>query len=232
MFGLEKWYAFKVGDLCFSAVGQIVNRTMSPETSGPFYQGPRHVSGLGHFSLIVSPIEVPSLAAAARADWGGLTAKDHERSLRDDVNSRQIDSFAFMRALGAVQRLLYYYPQSGREVAHTLLARPLMESDYDEQADLVVAMDPFQWDGLDEAVLKIYREAVEDHPSTQGGRFAKFDLAFACAKRLVHQGHDKVFEDFFRAQIDQINQVPSRAEDLGKFLAVLRDSGNGVRIGK
>jgi hypothetical protein len=231
-FSPEEFYTFKVADLCFRAVGQIVNRAMNPETSGPFYVGTHELGVMGNASLLVSPIESPALAAGARMEWSGLTAKDHEQALRDDVANRHGDSFVFMRALGALQRLLYYYPQSGREVAQALLTESLTETDYYNYADLVVALDPFQWDGLDETVFNLYQSVVQDNPTTRSGRLLKFDLTFACAKRLVHRGHDKDFEDFFRGQIDQINPGLGRTEGLEEFLVMLRDSKAESHLGK
>jgi hypothetical protein len=186
---------------------------------------------MGNSSLLTSPIESPALADAARADWSALTAQEHERSLRGDIKERNDDSFAFMRALGALQRLLFYYPRSGREVAQNLLTASLSESDYDNQADLVVALDPFQWDGLDEEVLNLYREAVNDHPSNRSGRLFKFDLAFACAKRLRGHGHDQELVSFFRSQNNQIDEY-GRTQDLKLFLSALDGSISGVGLEK
>ncbi len=89
-------YRVRVGDLCFVAIGQIVNRRM-------------HLVRYQPSACIVlnSPVETPSLAEAVRKDWGGLTAEHHEESLIEDSK----DSSEYVTA-PALVRLRFYYPKA------------------------------------------------------------------------------------------------------------------------
>ncbi|MDD5201026.1 MAG: hypothetical protein PHC88_14625 [Terrimicrobiaceae bacterium] len=101
-------YAVKVGDLCFVAIGQIVNRNLSAVRYQP------------SLCLVVnSPIESPALAAAVKADWAWLGAADHERSLENDALS-PVNPPAEQCA---VERLAFYYPDAGIPLAIRLLNR-------------------------------------------------------------------------------------------------------------
>ena len=108
-------YAIKVGDLCYVAIGQIVNRRLfvfSEVDCGFDEHGKYKVGGVMNarpfgFAFIDSPVETPALAAAVRSDWSGLDRAAHAASLRAD--------FAVDRdGPGALARLLYYYPAEGR----------------------------------------------------------------------------------------------------------------------
>jgi hypothetical protein len=57
-------YRVRVGDLCYVAIGQIVNRRFNVVRYQP-----------SACIVINSPVESPSLTAAVRTDWGGLTAE-------------------------------------------------------------------------------------------------------------------------------------------------------------
>src|SRR5260370_34615705 len=59
-------YTLRVGDLCYGAIGQIVNRHLSALR----YQ-PTLCPGIN------SPVETSGLADAVRKDWTGLTAEQH-----------------------------------------------------------------------------------------------------------------------------------------------------------
>jgi hypothetical protein len=88
-------YRVRVGDLCFVAIGQIVNR----EFFAVRYQPTACM-------VINSPVETPALAAAVRADWASLTAEEHERSLLQDAREEPQSS------QDALKRLRFYYPQA------------------------------------------------------------------------------------------------------------------------
>jgi hypothetical protein len=97
----------RVGDLCYVAIGQIVNRNLSAIRYQP-----------SSCLVINSPVQTPALAAAVRKDWAGLTADQHRRSLSEDAstgNSR------------ALLRLWFYYPDRGEPSALKVLARPLVK---------------------------------------------------------------------------------------------------------
>ncbi|MHC4985862.1 MAG: hypothetical protein ACYTFO_06875, partial [Planctomycetota bacterium] len=98
-----------VGDLCFVALGQIVNRQFNAVR----YQPTMNI-------IINSPRQSPPLLAAARRQWTGLTPETHRASLIADF--RQPDD-SFRRA-GAYLRLAYYYPEEVEELVLAFLAEP------------------------------------------------------------------------------------------------------------
>lgn len=109
-------YALRVGDLCLVALGSIVNRAQYvarysiDETQRP----------IEPCVILNSPVETPSIAAAVRNEWSGLTADEHRASLLEDAWST--DS---VRARYAIERLTFYYADSGEAAALELLRRPL-----------------------------------------------------------------------------------------------------------
>lgn len=104
---LVNGYTVRVGDLCYVAVGQIVNRNLSV-----FRYQPTAIL------VINSPVETPALAAAVRKDWADLTAEAHKQSLIQDANSSEPRFTA-----SPLRRLKFYHPQAGEELAAKLLAR-------------------------------------------------------------------------------------------------------------
>ncbi|HTE21367.1 MAG TPA: hypothetical protein VK689_23635, partial [Armatimonadota bacterium] len=106
-------YTLRVGDLCYVAVGQIVNRRLEAVRYQP------------SMCLVVnSPVQDLTLAEAVKADWAGLTAKEHARSLYRDA----FDPTNPAAAPGALDHLLYYYPATGHSLAVKLLNRPLFNT--------------------------------------------------------------------------------------------------------
>jgi hypothetical protein len=102
-------YTLRVGDLCYVAVGQIVNRDLNAVR----YQPSRCL-------VVNSPVERPALAAAVKADWTNLSAQDHQLSLEQDAMIPRIGV-----APGAgLKRLMFYYPEAGEAAMLKLLTRP------------------------------------------------------------------------------------------------------------
>jgi hypothetical protein len=137
-------YTLHVGDLCFIAVGQIVNRGLNVVRYQP-----------SACIVINSPVQTPALAAAVRRDWAGLTAKAHEQSLAQDA----LSIYPYATA-SAMVRLLYYYPPAGEALALKLLNRPL----YDENA---------VWDFIQKRLVKEpnparWKALLDDFRTTQG----------------------------------------------------------------
>jgi len=116
-------YVVKVGDLCYVAVGQIVNRQLRAIRYQP--------TGCW---VVNSPVATPSLAAAVKHDWSGVTAEEHKQSLM-----RLGTGDWWIADSGAVKRLCFYYPRDGEEFVARLLRRPL----YDDNALFF-----FVWDRL------------------------------------------------------------------------------------
>jgi hypothetical protein len=96
----DREYRVRVGDLCYVAVGQIVNRQFVAVRYQP-----------SACMVINSPVEKPALAAAVRADWVGLTAEEHERSLLRDAREESKSSED-----AALKRLRFYYPQAAADL--------------------------------------------------------------------------------------------------------------------
>ncbi|MHC4563071.1 MAG: hypothetical protein ACYS8X_09900 [Planctomycetota bacterium] len=102
-----------VGDLCFVALGQIVNRSFSAVRYQP-----------SMILMINSPVHVPLLLEAARRQWADLTEESHRASLIRDF--RQPDSV--FRRRSAYQRLAYYYPDVVEELVLEVLSAPTYDS--------------------------------------------------------------------------------------------------------
>ena len=94
-------YTVKVGDLCYIAIGQIVNRSLWLFDS--------YSNGSGSF---LSPIESPSLALAVKKDWGGLTKDEHAKQL-------ELDSYVWP-SLGAYGSSPMGYEAAIRRIAYYL----------------------------------------------------------------------------------------------------------------
>lgn len=107
-----KKHVVTVGDLCFVALGQIVNRNFEAVRYQPS-------GGL----VINSPSSSKALAAAARAEWRGLTPASHrERLVQDALRP----DFGFRRT-GAYYRLSLYYPDAAEDVVLKTLAKPVFD---------------------------------------------------------------------------------------------------------
>lgn len=109
-----------VGDLCFVALGQIVNRRFEAVR----YQPTACI-------MLNSPTYSEALRKVIRAEWGGLTPERHKALLiRDFLDPDHED-----RRVGACLRLGYYY----RDALEPLALRQLVAPRYDssEVVDLI-----------------------------------------------------------------------------------------------
>ena len=165
-------YTVKTGDLCFVAVGQIVNRQLNAVRYQP------------SLCLVVnSPVETPWLAAAVKADWSGLTPADHERSLEQDAVST---SNPYLPG-EALKRLMFYYPDAGTALAAQLLDRPFTNprTDFSAAHRLIDALSCFPSTAIDQAVYSVLSRAAESHPDNINDKYERCELVYACAKRLT-----------------------------------------------
>ena len=119
-------YTLKVGDLCFVAVGQIVNRNLNAVRYQPTL-----------CLVINSPVKTPALATAIKADWSKLTPTEHEKSLVLDAHRLDYDSPA-----EALKRLWFYYPKTGERLILEMLNRPLYDKNltYDFFENILVPL--------------------------------------------------------------------------------------------
>ena len=107
--GHANHHTVTVGDLCFVALGQIVNRRFSAVR----YQPTACI-------MINSPTHSEPLRNAVKAEWGDLTPQSHkERLIRDFVEP---DSES--RREGACLRLGFYYREALEPLALRQLAAP------------------------------------------------------------------------------------------------------------
>ena len=106
-------HTLTVGDLCFVALGQIVNRNFTAA-------GGRPTAG----TVINSPTHTSSLRDAARREFGTFTEKRHRELLLSDL----LQPDHVYRRIGAYQRLSFYYPELLESNVVKCLSAPI----YDE----------------------------------------------------------------------------------------------------
>ncbi len=106
-----------MGDLCYVALGQIVNRNY---IVGGFI-------GYGPVGLVQSGSTTRStfLRKQVIADWGRLTAEGHAATLINDFLKPDTEQ----RRIEAAIRLSYYYPRHLEPLALALIARPTYPAD-------------------------------------------------------------------------------------------------------
>lgn len=155
----EKPYTIKVGDICFTLIGQIVNRGLV----AAHYQ-------MTGWTLVNSPIETPALARSVRRDWAGVDADGLRDSLLADLRtplrgpppgykSRLNDPLPYEESealtlhtlyAGALRRLRFYFPQTYKALAGNDLAkRQAFEKEEEaRRAEVMQPRDPERLIGL------------------------------------------------------------------------------------
>jgi ankyrin repeat protein len=104
-----KEHALTVGDLCFVALGQIVNRSFNAVR----YQPTACI-------MINSPTYSQKLLKTIKDEWGTLTPEQHRQSLIRDF----VEPDHEYRRQGACLRLGYYYPEALEPLVLKQLAEP------------------------------------------------------------------------------------------------------------
>jgi hypothetical protein len=94
--GNRQSYTIRVGDLCFVALGQIVNRDFV--VLGWRQEG----------QVVCSPVLAPKLCELARSEFAGFTPRRHRNLLTQDL----LRGDHAGRRIGAYRRLCYYYPDA------------------------------------------------------------------------------------------------------------------------
>ncbi|HLX60277.1 MAG TPA: hypothetical protein VKX17_03240 [Planctomycetota bacterium] len=102
-------HTLTVGDLCFVALGQIVNRN---------FQASRYQPSGG--MVISSPTYSKTLREQILKDYDGFTAEKHKRQLIEDFTEADSE----YRRIGAYRRLAYYYPDEVEALVLKQLATP------------------------------------------------------------------------------------------------------------
>lgn len=105
-------HTITVGDLCFVAFGQIVNRNFNATRYQPS-------GGL----IVSSPTSSPQLCTVIRADFTGLTEKKHRDLLTQDILLPDSGE----RREGACRRMAFYYP----DTLEPLVLKQLLVPTYD-----------------------------------------------------------------------------------------------------
>jgi ankyrin repeat protein len=101
-------YTLKVGDLCYVALGQIVNRPYAAVRYQPTA-----------IIFVFTPTRAPKTREKLQKEWGVITPEMHRRSLRKDCEGKgDLHSRS-----GAFLRLAYYYPEALEEPALQFLTR-------------------------------------------------------------------------------------------------------------
>ncbi len=140
----KRKYTVRVGDLCYVALGQIVNREYTTVEYIP--------------TAIVIVNGVPGnkqLHADVVKEWGKLTADSHRDALAKDLGSDDRS-----RRVGAAVRLAYYYPDALEPLVLEQLARPGAVD------DLGPLIDSLQYDRsakIDRAVRDILEKTDSDY---------------------------------------------------------------------
>jgi hypothetical protein len=240
---VEHGYTVKLGDLCYVAIGQIVNRRLFvfSYTDSGFDEHGRYKSGgvvngrpFG-FSFVYSPAATPVLATAVRADWTALTARAHADSLRADVKSER-------NAAGALVRLFSYYPADGTAEIHAAIKRVLDdpgEVKFWNIDHMLSSLAPFEADDLQPDLTALMRKAVR-----QDRRFQSFEdtrknplatgtasIIATSAALLIHRGADTRVREVVTDEVERLRQQQAEfdtdgsgvyAHHLGRLEAVLR----------
>ena len=107
-----KAYTVKAGDLCFVALGQIVNRNFNAVRYQP-----------SAIIVLSSPTHSEAFRKIIADEWGKLTPEGHRASLLRDLTEPDGEA----RRNGASLRLAYYYPDALEPVALKELARPAFD---------------------------------------------------------------------------------------------------------
>jgi hypothetical protein len=180
-------YTVQVGDLCYVAIGQIVNRHLAVLRYQPTA-----------CLMINSPVRTPALADAVRKDWSGLTAEQHRDSLIEDVHAdgTRYDTPA------ALQRLYFYYPDAADPVALKLLRLPRHDRD---QAYLLEGLVGIQSEKLDTAVREVFR-SIDPQRYAGSDKVYADDLATACMDRLIGKGLDAELQRYCETRIRELEQ--------------------------
>jgi len=170
-------HVITIGDLCFFAIGQIVNREFDTVRWVPTA-----------CIDLSSPTTIPALAARVAKDWSGLTPEAHRESLLADFRNG--------RESQAILRLAFYYPQTAEPLALEGLKRPINSGNAREQAEFIQSLSPLRSNEVDAQVYRIFHNIGDDHLDEL---WKQNDLAVACMERLIGKGHDAEFAAYCAA---------------------------------
>jgi ankyrin repeat protein len=107
------YHIVTVGDLCFVAIGQIVNRE---------YTVARYIPTA--MVVVNSATKSEAIRTGIKRQWAGLTTQKHCDALIADFLKPDSDG----RRIGAAKRLAYYYPDALEPIALGFLFRPMYDA--------------------------------------------------------------------------------------------------------
>ncbi|OWK37815.1 ankyrin repeat domain-containing protein [Fimbriiglobus ruber] len=174
--GSPKQYTLRVGDLCYVALGQIVNCDYTAVEYIP--------------SGIVGIVSVPhsrKLRADLKKQWGGLTEKKHLASLVKDLNVKKPkgDNDDGDRArVRASLRLAYYFPKEYESIAVEQLKKPTR--------NFIDALQYVESEKLDRALRDLMAETDD------------LQVSFALVDRLAGRGYDADIEAFVNRRLPKV----------------------------
>lgn len=160
----------------------------------------------------------------------------YEKSLRKDALEIGENRYS-RRGWGGIRRLLFYYPDAGREVVEQLLARrtavPTGGADTLEpgeischiHTELVAQLAPVTWDRLEQKIFALYRRAIALEVITIRGRFYRNELALGCAQRLLSEDYAEVMRDFFLKEL-ALNEAELASPGQGMRHALFEQNKN------
>jgi ankyrin repeat protein len=194
-------YTVTVGDLCFVAIGQIVNRS----DNAVRYQPTAII-------IVNAPTRSRALRGWVEQSWASLTPQQHRASLVADFRKPDREG----RRLGACKRLAYYYPDALEPLALKLLLRPTY-SVFGVEAfvrdKLYREPDPKKCQALFDAYLARHGEAAGDGILLQ--LFGDLERLEAHEEKRVHPPL-KEFSDQPRKLLIQLYGKPKtvKSEDV------------------
>jgi len=184
-------HTMTVGDLCFVAIGQIVNRNFTAVHYQPS-------GGLA----VNSPTYSPALCVAVREEFQNLTEAKHRELLLEDFHKPDSTS----RRNEAIRRIAFYYP----EIYEGLVLKQLSEP-VDDKQGLIEALISYKTPRITDMIYNIFSKT----PQPQDGDHVRHDdeyLLLACMKYLIGTGHD----DTIRACCLKQIELGNNSKDAGK----------------
>ncbi len=208
-------YTLTVGDLCYVALGQIINR----DHLVAFYI-PSGIVGL--HSIASAPEEIASLTK----EWSNLTRARHRAFLIREARKALDDE----TRIGACKRLAYYYPDALEALALELLALPITDKEdlLDGYTAIMRAKDTKER-------RRLFREFIADHG--QAGRQALLRELFQMLQSDEEEPEilkDKDAPDVIRpVLVDLFGYGPKlRSADRPDFMTVIAVSARTTLIGE
>jgi ankyrin repeat protein len=174
-FATATQYSLRVGDLCYVALGQIVNRT---------YTAVEYIPS-GHISITSVP-RSKKLRADLKKQWGNFSSEKHLASLAKDLNSRKEkgDNDDDSARVGASLRLAYYFPKEFESIAIEQLKRPT--------SNFLKTLQFVEGEKLDRA-LRDLMSKTED-----------LEVSSALVDRLAGRGFDADIEAFISRMLMKV----------------------------